>query len=84
MPSREELDRLPRNEVNNYSRSGNMSYYWTSTETTWRITRSSSKDTGEYKLVYYRFNYDDMELSGYKDNTHGSLDDARARLCRVL
>lgn len=84
VPSREELDRLPRNEVNNYSRSGNMSYYWTSTETTWRITRSSSKDTGEYKLVYYRFNYDDMELSGYKDNTHGSLDDARARLCRVL
>ena len=83
VPSREELDKLPRNKINNYSRSGNMRFYWTSTETTIQKTRSYVKDTGEYNFVYY---HDEGygELAEYKNAGYGQKADARARLCRVL
>ena len=83
VPSREELAKLPRNKINNYSRSGNMRFYWTSTETTTQITRSYVKDTGEYNFVYY---YDEGygELADYKNAGYSQKADARARLCRVL
>lgn len=83
VPSREELDKLPRNKINNYSRSGNMRFYWTSTETTIQKTRSYVKDTGEYNFVYY---HDEGygELADYKNAGYSQKADARARLCRVL
>lgn len=83
MPSREELDKLPRNKINNYSTSGNMRFYWTSTETTIQKTRSYVKDTGEYNFVYY---HDEGygELADYKNAGYPQKADARARLCRVL
>ena len=83
VPSREELDKLPRNKINNYSTSGNMRFYWTSTETTIQKTRSYVKDTGEYNFVYY---HDEGygELADYKNAGYPQKADARARLCRVL
>ena len=83
VPSREELDKLPRNKINNYSTSGNMRFYWTSTETTIQKTRSYVKDTGEYNFVYY---HDEGygELAEYKNAGYPQKADARARLCRVL
>lgn len=83
VPSKDELEKLPRNKISNYSTSGNMRFYWTSTETTIQKSRSHVIDTGEYNFVYYR-DEGYGGLAEYKNAGYPQKADARARLCRVL